>query len=69
MEARREFEGKGSAVEVWWHGRVFHSIGVRSPSRMVGKFPAYYIFSTSDEVVDLVEAFEEPTTGNRAGTQ
>jgi hypothetical protein len=30
---------------------------------VVGKFPTDYIFGTSGEVVDLIEAFEEPTTG------
>jgi hypothetical protein len=36
---------------------------------VVGKFPTDYIFRASGEVVDLVEAFEEPTTGYRASRE
>jgi hypothetical protein len=61
--------GEGGVVEVLWHGRVFSSSGVRSPSRVVGKFPTDYIFSASGEVVDMVEAFEEARRGNRAGKE
>jgi hypothetical protein len=63
LEARREFEGEGSVVEVRWHGRVVRSSGGHSPYPLVGKFPTDYIFCASGEVVDMVEAFEEPTTG------
>jgi hypothetical protein len=69
MEARCEFEVEGGAVEVRWHGWVVRSSGGRSPSRVVGKFPTDYIFSASGEVIDLVEPFEEPTTGYRAGIE
>jgi hypothetical protein len=41
--------------------------GVRSPSRVVGEFSSDYIFDTVGEVVEAVEAFEEPTAGHRAG--
>jgi hypothetical protein len=33
---------------------------------VVGKLPTEYIFSASGKVVDVVDAFEEPTTGDRA---
>jgi hypothetical protein len=69
MEAPCEFEGKGGVVEVRWHGRAVRASGGRSPSRVVGKFPTDYIFSTSGDLIDLVEAFEEPTTGYRASRE
>jgi hypothetical protein len=41
--------------------------GARCPARLVDEFTADYIFNASGEVVDMVEAFEQPTTGYRAG--
>jgi hypothetical protein len=48
-------------VKVRWHGRRFRSTCGRNPSRVMGDFSADYIFRASCEVVDLVEAFEEPS--------
>jgi hypothetical protein len=39
----------------------------RSPSRVMGEFPADYILRASCEVVDVVEAFEEPWASYYAG--
>jgi hypothetical protein len=43
---------------------VLGASGVRCPSRVMGKFPADYIFYSSGEVVDPVKAFEKPASGN-----
>ena len=41
--------------------------GVRSPARVVDEFSADYIFDAGGKVVELVNGFEQPTSGNRAG--
>jgi hypothetical protein len=56
-------------VEVWWHGRVGRSSGIRRLSRVMGEFPADNIFNTCGEVVDPVKALEHPMAGYRAGLE
>jgi hypothetical protein len=51
---------------VWGHGRVLRSSGGGSPWRVVCEFPADCIFSACCEVVELVEALEEPATSDIA---
>jgi hypothetical protein len=60
-------QGERGVVKVWWHGRVVRSSCGRSPSRVMGVFPADFTFKASGEVVGLLETFKEPLASSKAG--
>jgi hypothetical protein len=53
-------------IVVRGYGRVHRPSGEGTPSRVVCDFSAYYIFRAGREVVELVEALEEPATSDKA---
>jgi hypothetical protein len=67
IKARYEVVGQGAGVVTRSCGWMWSSGGARCPARVVDELTAYCIFYAEREVVDLVDAFEEPATGNRAG--
>jgi hypothetical protein len=66
LKARREVDRQGGGVGGCRGCRMVGAGGVRSPSRAMDDFSADYIFYPGGKVVELVNAFEQPSAGNRA---
>jgi hypothetical protein len=60
-------QGGGGVIVVRGYVRVHRPSGGGNPSRVVCDFSVYHIFRAGREVVEFVEALEEPPTSDLAG--